>query len=77
MADAEDLKSRQGIQQRSALKRSKAKIACIYMGFEDCFHAAPCTLAKQKENSTDTTTDTTLRCKGTLRAWDKPGARAP
>jgi hypothetical protein len=64
MADAEDLKSRQGIRQHSAAKRSTAKIASIYMGFEDSSRASPRTLAKQIENSTDTT----LQCtKGTLQ----------
>jgi hypothetical protein len=63
MADAEDLKSRQGIWQRTASKRSTAKIACVYVGFESFFHALPRTLAKQKENPSDTTTDTISRRK--------------
>jgi hypothetical protein len=43
--------------------RSTAKIAFVYTAFRDSVHAAPRTTAKQNEKPTDTTTDTTLRCK--------------
>jgi hypothetical protein len=77
MADAEDLKSRQGIQQRYAPKRNKAKIACIYAASGDSFDAVPGIAAKQNEKPTDTRTDTALRCKGTLRDGHRPGGGRP
>jgi hypothetical protein len=55
MADAEDLKSRQGTWHRDAPKRSTAKIAFVWLAFRDSFRAAPRTTAKQNEKPTDTT----------------------